>query len=217
MNKNSLIKMVVCDVDGVLLDNDLGGFKDILVLLGKSEEVKKIDEKYQRRKHLGPWGLEQLAELYKGFPEKHLNELAFDYCEKNLMKGAKEFIDELKKRKFLVGALSSNPQFIMNALKKILSLKFSNGGELEFKDGITTGKIVKKMDRYLKAETLIEKMNSFDLIKENVAVIGDSITDLPMAEKAGCFIAFNTNKKEIIEKANINVKEKDLKRILKLI
>lgn len=211
------IKLVVLDVDGVLLDSKLGGFKDILIILDKSKEVKEIDKEYQKRKHLGPWGLEQLAELYKGVAKKELNKIAFNYCTDNLMKGAKSLVNGLRKNNYIIGAISSNPQFIMNALKKILKLDFSEGGKLEFEKGISIGRIKEKMDRYKKAETLKRKIIQYNLQKENTIVIGDSITDLPIAKAAGFFIAYNTKKQEVIKKADLVIKQKNLKNILKLI
>lgn len=60
--------IIVFDVDGVLLNNKSGGFKEILSeYFNKQKEVNDINEEYQRRKHLGPWGLEQLTELATKF------------------------------------------------------------------------------------------------------------------------------------------------------
>ena len=77
----------------------------------------------------------------------------------------KEFIKELKKRDFLIGAISANPQFVMDVLTEILPLDFSEGTKLEFKDGIATGKIKRKIDRYIKAEILKEKRKKYGLKK----------------------------------------------------
>jgi hypothetical protein len=38
-----------------LLKGEMGGFKDVLVLLGKKKEVQKIDREYQKRRISGPW------------------------------------------------------------------------------------------------------------------------------------------------------------------
>lgn len=199
-------KLIVFDVDGVLLSNKLGGFKDILVILGKGKEVKKIDKEYQKRKHAGPWGMEKLAKLYKGFSEKKLREITVQYRQKNLTRDAKECIMELKKRGCVVGALSSNPQFIMDALVENLLLDFSEGTQLEFKKRIATGRIQKKVDRYGKSKILKRKIKSYGLKEKDIIVVGDSITDLPMANLAGAFIAFRPKEGIIKEKANKVVK-----------
>jgi len=209
-------KFIAFDVDGVLLDNRLGGFKEILVFLGKKKEVLKIEREWQKRKLVSPWGLEQLAKLYKGITKEKLKELALDYCKKNLMKGAKFLLEKLKK-KYYLGALSSNPQFIMNALKEILPLNFSEGTKLEFKEGKATGKIKRKVDRYIKAKILKEKIKKYKLKKKDVIVIGDSLTDLPMSKEAKVFIAFLPKEKEVENSANFVIKKKNLKEVLKYI
>lgn len=195
-------KLIVFDVDGVLLDNQMGGFKDILIILGKGQEVKKIDEEYQRRKNSGPWGLDKLAELYKGLSENKLKEITLKYCQKTLRKDAPKTISNLKNKSYITGALSSNHQFLMDTLAEILDLDFSEGTKLEFKKGVATGKIKKKVDRYGKAKILEEKIKDYGLKKEDIFVVGDSITDLPMAELAGTFIAFCPKDKLVKEKAN---------------
>ena len=108
----------------------------------------------------------------------------------------KEFIKELKKRDFLIGAISANPQFLMDALIKILLLDFSEGTKLEFKDGVATGKIKREVDRYIKAEILKEKREKYGLKKENIIVIGDSVTNLPMVKEAKVFIGFDGKKED---------------------
>ncbi|PIU42564.1 MAG: hypothetical protein COS98_02300 [Parcubacteria group bacterium CG07_land_8_20_14_0_80_35_11] len=208
--KQTVGKLIVF---GVLLESKMGGFKDILVLLGKEREAKKIDKEYQKRKFKGPWGLKQLANLYKGFSKEKLKELALDYCQQNLTKGAREITVGLKKKGFLIGAISSNPQFIMDALAEILSLDFSEGTQLEFKEGIATGKIKKKVDRYTKVEILREKKRNYGLAEENVIVIGDSITALPMVREAKIFINFDIQKENIQNIARYIIEDKNLRKI----
>lgn len=118
------------------------------------------------------------------------------YCQKYLISEVKEFIKELKKRDFLIGAISANPQFVMDTLKEILSLDFSEGTELEFKDRVATGKIERKVDRYIKVEILKGKRKKYGLKKENIIVIGDSITDLPMVKEAKVFIGFDGKRED---------------------
>ncbi|MDA2936435.1 HAD-IB family phosphatase [Patescibacteria group bacterium AH-259-L05] len=210
-------KLVIFDVDGVLLDNTMGGFKEILVILGKRKQVQILDREYQKRKYQGPWGLEELAKLYKDFSKDKLNKLALEYCSKNLMKGAKEVIDELKNKNYMIGALSTNSQFIMQTLTDLLGLDFSYGTELEYKHNKATGKIYKKVDRYTKAEILKEKIKQFSLHKTDIIVVGDSVTDLPMAELAGLFIAFNPKERIVKECGDVIIQKKDLKGILQYI
>lgn len=200
-------------VFGVFLETKMGAFIDVLAFLGKKEEALKLEEEYQKRKLAGPWGLEKVAELYKGFSKKKLKEIACEYCTDNLREGTKETIDELKKRGFIVGAISSDPQFIMDVLADIVPLDFSEGTKLEFKERIATGEIKRKIDRYVKVEILEEKRKTYGIDKENVILIGDAITELPMVKEAGVFIAFDAREEEVEDIAKIIIRDKDLRKV----
>jgi len=208
-------KLTIFSVGSVLLNERMGAVKDVLVILGKGRETEEIDEEYQRRKFAGPWGLEELAKIYKGFSRNDLKEAALKYCQENLRSETREVLIELKKRGHILGALSANFQFIMDALLETLPLDFSEGSHIEFEEELATGGITKKTDRYMKTKILKEKMRNYGIEKENVIVIGHSITDLPMVKEAGVFVAFAPKEKMVKDGATILMEKKDLREILK--
>lgn len=209
--KEKKIKMVIL---GALFKSEMGGIKDLLVLLGKGKEAREIDKEYQRRKFFGPWGLRELAKLYQGFPENKLKETALNYCQQNLLKGIRKLSVELKKRGFIIGVISPNPQFMMDVLKEILLLDFAIGTQLEFKEGIATGRIQKEINRYTRAEILKIKRKEYGVDKEDVITIGRStITHLPMARESGVFIALDQRKESISDIARIIATDKNLRKI----
>ena len=182
-------KLIIFDIDGVLLRNK-SSFKEILALLGKEREAEEIDREYQEKKQSGPWGLEKIAALYKGFSREELQESALKYCMENINQEAKEGIEELKEKGYLTGVISSNPLFVGRALAEIVSLDFSEGTELEFENNTATGLISRKIDRTIKPVILQAKIDELGVAKEDVVVVGNSITTVPMSEIAGTFIAF---------------------------
>jgi len=111
-------KLVVFDVDGVLIDTELGSFKDLGVMLGKEKEIKKHHEEYERRKYLGPWGLEELATIFTGIKESEIKKAVKNLLKRKLMPGIRETIDELKRRGYLVVSYSSSPIWIMSDCKR---------------------------------------------------------------------------------------------------
>ena len=92
-------KLFIFDVDGVLLETKTGGFQDILFLLGKEKEAREIQAEYEKRRHLGPWGLEETAALYEGESREELKELAKVYVGEHLASGAEKAAQKFIKRR----------------------------------------------------------------------------------------------------------------------
>ncbi len=207
-------KLIVFDVDGVLLDTDRGSTKDILIQLGKADEVEVLHQEYLRRKSSGPWGLPELMKLFAGYSRNELITLSREYCSTHLMPGATETIEELKKRSYTIGSITSSVDIIAEALLESLSLDWIEATTLEWKDGVCIGDIVRKVDRFTKRDILTDYMRTYQIQKSEVIAVGDSITDVPIADCVGEMIAFNATDSQIIERAEIYIKEKNLSSIL---
>jgi phosphoserine phosphatase len=143
---------------------------------------------------------------FKGLSENELNSVALDYVRETLRPETRECLRALKIRGFIIGAISSNPQFVLDVLTGILSLDFAEGNRLEFRGGKSTGKINRKVDRYVKAEILKGKMRKYATERKDVIVVGDSITDLSMAELAGTFIALHPEEDAVKSRADSIIK-----------
>lgn len=209
-------KVVIFDVDGALLETQMGALKDILVLLGRGKEVMLQDDEYKKHKTQEPWGLHELFGLYKGLDKSRIERVALEYCRQHLTTGAGEVVAELRLNDYLVGIISSEADFVINALIQLLSLDFGFGCTVEYSNDICTGLVTDKVDRFRKAEILRNLMNTRNYTKDQVIVIGDSIRDSYMGKLAGTFIGFNP-KNEIRDKVTHSVDDKDLQKILPLI
>lgn len=209
--------LVIFDVDGVLIDTDKGSTKDILVQLGKEKEVEGIHQEYLRRKDAGPWGLKELMALFEGYSYDEVMEVSRLYCASHLMLGASETVRELKKRSYEVGSITSSIDVITRVLQEMVPLDWIEGTKLEWNDGIGTGSMTRKIDRYTKRDILSDYMQRQSISKEDVIIIGDSITDVPIAECAGKVIAFNATDTPMLERADIRIVEKNLSQILEYV
>jgi len=208
-----LRKLVVFDVDGILWNFGIeGGFIKLAKKFGHAKEVEEIHKEYLKRKKFGPWGLERLASLFKGDSYDKAKKVVEKFP---LVKGVREVINELKKRNYVIVAFSSNPTVILEVLQKKLNFDYICGNVLEVKNGKFTGKLTKKVDRYQKTNELKKLIKKLSLSKKDVYIIGDSITDIPMA-KEGTFIVFNP-KDEVEEYADHVVKSNDLRDVLRYV
>jgi len=87
---------------------------------------------------------------------------------KNLKDDAVKFVKELKKRGFFIVFYSSDFIETAEVLKRELQLDEVIGTELEFKEGVCTGRLFKKVDRYVRAEKIKELVEKNNLSKEDL-------------------------------------------------
>ena len=80
----------------------------------------------------------------------------------------------MKKKGFFVVFYSSDFIETAEVLRKELQLDEVIGTELEFKDGTCTGRLFKKVDRYVRAEKIKELVEENNISKEDVFILGDS-------------------------------------------
>ncbi|MBI2448925.1 haloacid dehalogenase-like hydrolase [Candidatus Pacearchaeota archaeon] len=209
-------KLFVFNGAGTLLDSEVSGFRWLAREIGQEREEKRHLRRYRRVKKEGPWGLEELAALFKGISQRELKEKSKKFIRENLMFGARELINILKVKHYFVAFYSSDPMEICEALKQELSLDDIYSNELEYESRKATGKLKEKVDRYDRADRIKEIVKKNKLRRDSVYIIGDSVTALP-SKDYGIFISFNSKDKEVDEKADFVVKEKDLTKILEFI
>lgn len=207
------VRIIVLGVGGILLKEGVNPLVDILGLMGKGSEALKLQEEYEKRKETGPWGLEQYAGLYSGIEKEKLASVSAEYLSEQFRAGVQDTIRELKKRGYVVGAMSAHPDFVMDTLKEMLSLDFAEGTKFEYKDGKTTGKLAQELNRYGKGEVLNMLAERFGSTTDAIAVIANSITQIPMIKKSGSYIAFN-QKNDLGHKSDYEVPDGDFAKLL---
>lgn len=179
----------------------------------------KINEKYQKTRLQKPFGLEELSMLLKGQTESILRKIAKELCKHKLMPKTRKTIFTLKQKGYKLGIFSSNPLLVLEELNNFLGKPFDYlfANIIEFKKGICTGKLLEKVDRYIKAQKLKQTIEKLSISKEQVYIIGDSITDIAMSEY-GKLIAFNAKDQEVLNKSEGRIVTiKDLTETLKFI
>ncbi len=190
------MKAVIINGSGILLDSSFAGIRLLLIELGKEKEMLEQQQEYDKVKHEKPWGLENLAELYKGVSEGDIDEKSEKIVKEKIKPDAKEIISKIKEKGYTVISYTSELINISNALKKEIGLDEVYGNVLEFENGIATGKLKEKVDRYDRVKKIKEFIGKNNLSKEDVYIIGESVTAIPSAE-LGTLIAFNSNCEEL--------------------
>ena len=190
------MKAVIINGSGILLDSNLSGIRLLLIELGKEKEMLEQQQEYDKVKQEKPWGLENLAGLFKGVSEREIDEKSEKIVKENIKPDAKEIISKIKEKGYTVVNYTSELINISNALKKELDLDEVYGNVLEFENGIATGKLKEKVDRYDRVRKIKEFIEKNNLSKEDAYIIGESVTAIASAE-LGTMIAFNSDCEEL--------------------
>lgn len=209
-------KLFIFNGSGMLIDSALSGFALLADAMGKKQEMLEHEAYYHKVRKQGPWGSEEFVKMFKGTSQEQLMKKAREIVKNNLMKGAKELVRALKDKGYFVAFYSTDPLEIALALQETLNLDDAFGTEFEYKDGKATGNLKVKFDRYDRAEKIKKLVQYNKLERENVIIVGDSVTALP-SKPYGKLIAFNTKYEELKKEADYIIEGKNLLKIAKLL
>jgi phosphoserine phosphatase len=205
-----MLKLAVFDFDSTLMDGETIDF--FAEELGIGEKVAHITEEAMSGRLDFFESLQQRVALLKG--------LDFEVVEKishNLpyMTGAQETIAALKAKGMTVVCFSGGFRTATSYAKDILGYDADFSNVLHEKDGKLTGLVGgDMMFNFSKGDMLQRLQSVLGVSAEETLVCGDGANDLSMFAHAGTRVAFCA--REILEReANIIIKEKDLRLILK--
>jgi len=200
----------------IFIDSALSGFALLAESIGKKQEMLEHEAYYYKIREKGPWGSEEFARMFKGVRKEELIKKAKEIVKKTLREGSKELVKILKEKGYFIALYTTDPLEITLALKEELDLDDVFGTEMEFKDGIATGKLKTKFDRYDRAEKIKEVVEKNKLKKEKVFILGDSITAIP-SKPYGKLIAFNTKYEELKREADFVIEGKNLNKVIEIL
>jgi len=200
--------LAVLDMDGTLLES-----RSIDVLVQKFG-LKTHLEEIDRRSHFleGYKVSEAIVQLFGGMRASDL-ERAFDSV--SVVNGAKEFIDFLKKRRFLTAIVTDSYTFLASRLAEKLGIDIVWGNKLEIVDGVITGRIImplgweKQKNCQKKAVCKLHAMHKLaqknEVGMDRTLAIGDSKSDFCMIERAAIGVAFRPKDPEVVKIADLVV------------
>ncbi|HLC80852.1 MAG TPA: HAD family phosphatase [Candidatus Nanoarchaeia archaeon] len=201
-----MIKLIVCDMDGTLVQYESGDFQSSWDAIGKAAgkwpEWQAAVEKYYEgacKNHAvyEEW-LKYNAGLLRGVKVDTVAEKIFPIP---YSPGVKEFFSETE-GKCRRGILTSGVDLVAEKIKQENSLEFCLANLLRVnKKGEFTGEALSVVGLQQKGERLrmLADMQGISLLE--VCYIGDHENDLPAMEIAGFPVAFNPKREEVRKKA----------------
>lgn len=205
-----MIKLIAFDLDNVLIDGE--AIDEIGKLMGIEDEIADITQKAMEGKIDFETALKERVALLKG---ASVDEIKKTMENIQLMEGAKETIEELKKRGYKIATISGSFEFIANRLKDELGLDYAFSNILHEENGSLTGEVSGPLVTGSKADVLEDIIKMENISAEECAAVGDGANDISMLELAKMGIAFNA-KPVLREMADVIIEKRDLKELLPL-
>lgn len=185
-------KLVICDVEGVLLPK----YRYLVFEVGRNLNLKQrvmlliIGILYQIRIISLEYALRKIYALVQGFS---INDMSIVFRNIPLLPHVKDFIMELKKMGLKVALVSSGlPQLIVDQLASKLDADYAFGLQLEVSNDILTGNIkgdvIKEGGKALVVEKILDKEN---LNYDDCVVIADDRNNAPIFFKKALKIGYN--------------------------
>jgi len=204
------IKLVVFDLDGVLVDTD-SSWRTVHEAFGVDNE-----ENFQRYLRDEISFKEFMRSDIRLWNYIHINQIKRILDQVPLIKGAKETVNALRKAGYKTAIISSGISLLADRIKNELGIDQSFANELLVnQNGHLTGEGKENVELLKKVRILRQLAAIEGITTQQCAVVGDSIFDIPLFKKAGFSIAFNTKDRRVEEAADLAIEDKDLKKILR--
>ena len=208
------IKLVVFDMDGTIIEprsswamiHEHFGTDNTEMLQLYIDH--KISDKEFVKADIQLWN----SKSDKPVDEKYINSI-LDKAKPR--KGAEELITNLHKASVKTIILSGGIQFLADKWARKWNMDGALANELiDDKDGNLTAII--KSSGHNKGPVMEKMIEKYNLKKNEIAAIGDTMVDIPTFERAGLSVAVNTEDERVISKADYHLKG-DLTELTKLI
>ena len=201
--------LAIFDTEGVLIDGEF--LPELAKVIGKEDEILEITNKGINGEINWEEGLIERINRLKGISYNECIRVA-DNLE--IMHGAKETFDELRKLGFTTLTVSGGPDILVNRVKNELNIDYAISNQLVFVDEKLNGVKLKVGSNKINAIKSI--LNEINEKKDNIVTTVDGANDIALLEISGLRISFNGTKM-INEKSDSIVSEKDLRKIIPII
>lgn len=203
-----LIKLVVFDLDNVLIDTET--IDEIAKIKGIEEEISDITLQAMQGKIPFETSIRQRVKKLEGISTSDIDE-AMDKISLN--PGAVETATELKKQGYEIAIITGSFDVIALKVKELINADYAFYNTLEVDDGKLTGEVSGPLITQNKVDVLRQLVDEIGITLDECATIGDGANDLEMIKNAKIGIAYNA-KPILKENADVQINEKDLRKVL---
>lgn len=210
--------LVCFDLDGTLVDGTVYIWKTLHETFGTDGPARRQahDDFFARRISYADWFHHDLVLLAAaGATEARIRAVLEGLTP---MRGARETLGELRQRGHTIALISGSLDIVVEQLFDTSLFDHLLINRIRFAaDGTIAGGTPTPYDLEAKAAGLRAVCGELGVDTTRAAFIGDNVNDVDIAAAAGLAIAFNCKSEELRQTADVEVAEKDLRRVLELI
>jgi len=203
-----LIKLVVFDLDNVLIDTET--IDEIAKIKGIEKEIGDITLQAMQGKIPFEESIRQRVKKLEGITTAEIDEAMQNI---SFNPGAEETTAELKKQGYTLAIITGSFDVIAYKIKEKLNADYVFCNILEVKDGKLTGEVSGPLVTQNKVDVLRQLVDEIGITLDECVAIGDGANDLEMIKNAKIGIAYNA-KPILREHADFEINEKDLRKVL---
>ena len=203
-----LIKLVVFDLDNVLIDTET--IDEIAKIKGIEKEISDITLQAMQGKIPFEESIKQRVKKLEGISTADIDK-AMDKISFN--PGAEETAAELKKQGYKLAIITGSFDVIAYKIKEKLNVDYVFCNILEVENGVLTGEVSGPLVTQNKVDVLRQLVDDIGITLDECVAIGDGANDLEMVKNAKIGIAYNA-KPILKENADVQINEKDLRKVL---
>ncbi len=214
------IRAVVFDCDGVLVD--IGSSWQQIHNYFDTNNLDTL-ERFLKNEITDDEFMAMDVKMWLDIQENiHIDEIMRCFSGVKLMKGARDVVEELKKRGIYVAIVSSGVARFIGSIAHMLKVDDWAANDFSWdKDGFLMGPAPSMVNSHNKG-LMVDKLSKINNIRpEEIWSVGDSSTDLSMQITNSNFIGFNPARQRALnafKQANVPiVLEKDLRKIWPII
>ena len=189
INKNVVdFKLLVCDVDSALIQNEC--IDEIAELLNLKKEISEITELTMQGKLCFNESIKKRVQLLKG-----VNICSFEKIVNEKIKfqpHVNEWLNYAKSHNLVTVIVSGGFTYFVNYVKKSLSMDYAFSNTFEVLNNELTGNLVGEIiNADKKAELTVKIANQYGIKKNQIIAIGDGANDINMFQESGLSISMH--------------------------
>ena len=203
------------DMDGTLLDGRL-----VFALARRRGLETKVRE-IQSVMSAGTGQTQAIASLFAGVNRFEIEDVVDSIP---LAKNCENVISELKKKNYKIGIISDSYRTAAERVAKKLGMDFVGANELEFIDGVATGRVHMPMGwekngcfcklSVCKRYHLEYFAQHYGVDMKSTLAVGDTRSDICMVKRAGVGLAFMPKDSQLEKEADATIRSGDLAEVL---